>query len=222
MWQIGAGGSFPVVQSFSSCLNHFLSSLQFVWCVKYSVKVQFKRRSKATHFSCFDSNLRIQYISSVSCFMTETTVTTGSFFPFSPFMNNVPFVLRLLCYYLFMKISRGYWTVVIFYVPLSFLLSCSLFLSLPQHGKPAKWVELQSGSVSGRFRFEVENTKSQCQPNLFLQEDSEGQEGWEISICSATPFPSVNTYSSNLPPTLLAPRYCIPAFTAPFLNPLSA
>lgn len=128
MWQIGAGGSFRGAQSLSSSLNHFLSLLQFVWSVKYSVKVLFKGRSQATHFSYFDSNLRIIYISSVSCFMTETTVTVGSFFPFSHFMNNVPFVLRLLCYYLFMKISRGYWTVVIFYVPLSFFLSCSLYL----------------------------------------------------------------------------------------------
>lgn len=105
------------------------SFLQFVWSVEYSVKVLFKRRSQASHFSCFDSNLRIIYISSVSCFMTETTVTVGSFlFPFSHFMNNVPIVLRLLCYYLFMKISSGYWTVVIFYVPLSLFLACSLYL----------------------------------------------------------------------------------------------
>lgn len=148
--------------------------------------------------------------------MTETTVTTGSFFPFSHFMNNVPFVLRLLCYYLFMKISTEYWTAVIFYVPLSFLLLCSLFLSPPQHGKPAKWVELQSGSVSGRFRFEVGSTKSQSQSNLFLQEDSEGQGGWEISICSATPFPSVNTYSSILPPPLLLLSIANPPLQPPF------
>lgn len=83
------------------------------------MKVLFQKRSQATHFSCFDSNLHIIYISSVSCFMTETTFTTGSFFPFSHFMNNVPFVSCLLRYYLFMKISRRYWTVVIFYVPSS-------------------------------------------------------------------------------------------------------
>ncbi len=75
------------------------------------------------------------------------------------------------------------------FIVLSLMLSLSVVLSLPQPGKPAEWVELQSGSVSGRFRFEVGKAKSQSQPNLFLQEDSEGQDGWETSICSATPSP---------------------------------
>lgn len=89
------------------------------------------------------------------------------------------------------------------FIVLSHMLSLSLVLSLPQPGKPAKWVELQSGSVSGRFRFEVGKAKSQSQPNLFSPKDSEGQKCWEISICSATPFPSVISYNSLPPPFLL-------------------
>lgn len=50
------------------------------------------------------------------------------------------------CYYLFMKISRGYWTVVIFYVPLSFFLSCSrylLFSVFPNLANlPSEWDQL--------------------------------------------------------------------------------
>jgi len=130
MWRIGAGGSFPVAQPLSLSLFMPESFLQFVWSAKHSVKVVFKRRSQATHFSCSDCNLLNKYISSVSCFMAKTTVTTGSFFPFSHFMNNVAFVPRLLCYYLFMKISTGYWTVVIFYMPVSLFLACSLYIAL--------------------------------------------------------------------------------------------
>lgn len=156
--------------------------------------------------------------------MTETTVTPSSFFPFSHFMNNMPFVPHPYNY-LFMKISKGYWTVVVFYTPLSFFLLLSFRFSLPQPGKPAKWVELQSVWVSGRFRFEVGKTESQSQSNLFLQEDSEGEEGWEISICSATPFPSVITYSSSLHPScsftppLHPPCYINFSSKAPTPNP---
>lgn len=109
----------------SSCLNHFLSLQQAVWSTvrKYSLKEDHKQLTSPVLTVIY-----VSYISSVSCFMTETTVTVGSFFPFRHFMNNVPFVLRLPCYYLFMKISRRYWAVIIFYVPLSFSLSCSLYL----------------------------------------------------------------------------------------------
>lgn len=57
-----------------------------------------------------------------------------------PGLNSVPFVLCLLCYYLFMKISRSYWAIIIFYVfiILSLMLSLPLALSLLQPGKPAK------------------------------------------------------------------------------------
>lgn len=58
------------------------------------------------------------------------------FFPFSHFMNNMPFVPHLHCYYLFMKISRGHRTVVIFIVPLWCLLSFSLHLLFPLFSNP--------------------------------------------------------------------------------------
>ena len=189
--------------SLSSCLNHFLSSLQFVWSVKYSVKALFKRRSQATHFSCSDSNLRIIYISSVSCFMTETTVTVGSFFSIQSLYEQSAFCTAPtgpLSFYENKQRVLDCRHFLCSFIVLSLVLSLSLFPPRLQPGKPAKWVELQSGSVSGRFRFEVGKAKSQSQANLSCQEDSEGQKGWEISICSTNPFPSVIAYSSP-PPT---------------------
>lgn len=128
---------FPHFLSFCSCLNHFLPLICKVQC-----KARFQRRSQASHFSCFDGNLLIIYISSVSCFMTQTTATLRSyFFPFTHCMNNVPFVL--LCYYLFMKISRRYWTVFIFYMPLySLVLAVSLFTLFPnlEVSRAPKWI----------------------------------------------------------------------------------
>lgn len=131
--------------------------------------------------------------------MTQTTVTVGSFFPFSPLTNNVPFVPCLPCFYLFMKISTEYWPVVIFYVPLSFFLSCFLSLSLPQPGKPAKWVEFH---VSHRFRFEVRKNKSQSQPDLFLLQSLRGRGVLRGVHMLYHPLLFLTDHPGNLPPLL--------------------
>lgn len=154
----------------SSCLNHFLSLQQSVWFVKYSAKVQFKRRSQTTHFSCFHSNLRIIYLIRIM-FYDRDNSHRRFLFSIQALYEQCAFCTAptvLLSFYENKQKVLGCHHLLCAFIVLSLMLSLSLVLSLLQPGKPARWVELQSGSVSGRFRFEVGKAKSQSQPNLFF------------------------------------------------------
>lgn len=127
-------------------LVHSVPPLQCVWSVKYSVKVPFNRRSQATHFSCFDRDPRIIYIWSLPRFTTETTVTTGSFYSIQSLNEQCAFCTAPIVPLSFYENKHGA-------LDCRHLLcaSVALFSLFPRPGKPAKWVGLQSGSVSGRF-----------------------------------------------------------------------
>lgn len=149
--------------------------------------------------------------------MTDTTATVGSFFPFSHFMNNVPFVPHLPCYYGFMKISRGYWTVVIFYVPLSFFRLCSLCLfsllvpnlaNLPS--EQSSKVDQSVADLDSRWGKLSPSPSQNCLVRKTLRDRRAGR------------FP----YAPPPPPTVVSPHpscssVVYPSLQPPFLNPLS-